>query len=107
MMNDRPISDGALGIVREMCDTTHSEIQLPVLIVKGMIARIDQREAQSETFDGAMAAAEWHMSKASEALDLATLYAQSECPDALRMLNTVSNGLHEMSQTVIEIRAFR
>lgn len=45
-MSDRPISDGVLGIVREMCDTTHSEIQLPAFIVKEMIARIDRWEAQ-------------------------------------------------------------
>lgn len=106
-MSDRPISDGALGIVREMCDTTHSEIQLPALIVKEMIARIDQREAQSETFDGAMAAVEWHMSKASEALGLATLYAQDECPDVLRMLSVVNSGIENVSQAAIEARTLK
>lgn len=74
-MSDRPISDGVLGIVREMCDTTHSEIQLPAFIVKEMIARIDRWEAQPKNFDDAMAAAERHMAEASEALNLAMTYA--------------------------------
>lgn len=41
-MSDRPISDSALSIVREMCDTVHPDIHLPAFIVKEMIARIDR-----------------------------------------------------------------
>ncbi len=37
-MSDRPISDSALSIVREMCDTVHPDIHLPAFIVKEMIA---------------------------------------------------------------------
>ena len=51
-MSDRPISDSALSIVREMCDTVHPDIQLPTSIVKEMIARIDRWEAQPKNFDG-------------------------------------------------------
>ena len=106
-MSDRPISDSALSIVREMCDTVHPDIHLPAFIVKEMIARIDRWEAQPKTFDDAMAAAERHMAEASEALNLAMAYAQDGCPDVLRMLKITSGGLREVSQAVIEIRAFR
>ena len=106
-MSDRPISDSALSIVREMCDTVHPDIDLPVLIVKQMIARIDRWEAQPKTFDDAMAAAERHMAEASEALNLEMAYVQDKCPDTLRMLKIISGGLREVSQAFIEIRSFR
>lgn len=106
-MSDRPISDGVLGIVREMCDTTHSEIQLPAFIVKEVIARIDRWEAQPKNFDDAMAAAERHMAEASEALNLGMMYAHDERPDVLRILSAVSSGTEEVSQAVIEARAFK
>ena len=99
-MSDRPISDGVLGIVREMCDTTHSEIQLPAFIVKEMIARIDRWEAQPKNFDD-------HMAEASEALNLAMTYAHDERPDVLRILSAVSSGIEEVSWAVIEARAFK
>lgn len=107
VMSDRPISDSALSIVREMCDTVHPDIQLPTFIVKGMIARIDRWEAQPKTFDDAMAAAERHMAEASEALNLAMTYAHDERPDVLRILSAVSSGIEEVSWTVIEARAFK
>ena len=106
-MSDRPISDSALSIVREMCDTVHPDIHLPTLIVKEMIARIDRQEAAPGTFDDAMNAAGRHMAEASEALNLAMAYAQDECPDVLRMLKIVSGGLREASQTAIEVQVLR
>lgn len=106
-MSNRPISDSALSIVREMCDTVHPDIHLPVFIVKEMIARIDRWEAQPKNFDDAMAAAERHMAEASEALNLAMTYAHDERPDVLRILSAVSSGIEEVSWAVIEARAFK
>ena len=106
-MSDRPISDSALSIVREMCDMVHPDIQLPTSIVKEMIARIDRWEAQPKNFDDAMAAAERHMAEASEALNLGMMYAHDERPDVLRILSAVSSGTEEVSQAVIEARAFK
>lgn len=106
-MSDRPISDSALSIVREMCDTVHPDIHLPALIVKEMLARIDQQEAAPSTFDDAMNVAGQRMAEASEALNLAMAYAQDECPDTLPMFKVASDGLREVSQAIIEIRAFR
>ena len=106
-MSDRPISDSALSIVREMCDTVHPDIQLPTSIVKEMIARIDRWEAQPKNFDDAMAAAERHMAEASEALNLGMMYAHDERPDVLRILSAVSSGMGEVSWAIIEARAFK
>lgn len=106
-MSDRPISDSALSIVREMCDTVHPDIHLPALIVKEMIARIYQQEAAPRTFDDAMNAVGQRMAEASEALNLAMAYAQDGCPDVLRILSAVSSGIEEVSWTVIEARAFK
>lgn len=106
-MSDRPISDSALSIVREMCDTVHPDIDLPVLIVKQMIARIDRQEAAPGTFDDAMKTAGRHMIDVLEALDLAKAYAQDECPDVLRMLSVVNSGIENVSQAAIEARTLK
>ena len=106
-MSDRPISDSALSNVSEMSETVHPDIQLPTSNVKEIIARIDRWEAQPKYFDDAMAAAERHMAEAAEALNLGMMYAHDERPDVLRILSAVSSGTEEVSQAVIEARAFK
>ena len=47
------------------------------------------------------------MAEASEALNLGMTYAHDERPDVLRILSAVSSGTEEVSQAVIEARAFK
>lgn len=107
MMNDSPISDSVLGIVREECNSAHPDIHLPLHIVKGMIARIDQEEATPETFADAINAAGRHMIYVLETIELAKVYAQDECPDTLPMFRAVFDGFRELSQAFIEMRSSR
>lgn len=57
-----------------------------------------------QTFDEAMAEVDKQVLAAQQALSIARVHAHFECPDALRKLRAMANGLSDISHIAIEIQ---